>query len=246
MATNEAYSLTASLERAATTPTLLFFENSDGVQEKRQVRDNQVWDLEVVVTSCTRASKQGSASGATPDSENRQAFARVGKIHPYLRLPLQTSCMQQDRSAHLLLYNPMAEQQPSGAVSAAFPAPPPFYKHFTEQNLAHLKELQNSPPSSDPRTTDPSDDSNKAPSTDAHRLLDLPPELRYLIPPPPPPTGEYRSFGDHYNVPPLPPPRPPQTNTPPPSRSPPRSQPSSRRTSHNSTRPPRPPSTYST
>ncbi|MCJ1300769.1 Mediator of RNA polymerase II transcription subunit 7 [Hypocenomyce scalaris] len=94
----------------------------------------------------------------------------------------------------------MAGQQPTGAVSAAFPAPPPFYKHFTEQNLARLKELQESQLGSEPATDDPSNNSTKVPSASAHPLTDLPPELRYLIPPSPPPSGEYKSFGDHYNI----------------------------------------------
>ncbi|MCJ1364487.1 Mediator of RNA polymerase II transcription subunit 7 [Acarospora aff. strigata] len=41
------------------------------------------------------------------------------------------------------------QQQQSGAISAAFPAPPPFYKHFTEQNLSRLKELQQKAQSDD-------------------------------------------------------------------------------------------------
>lgn len=88
MAVNEAYSVAASSVRAVTTQTLLPFIKVDrGVQEKRQVPEDQVWDLGVVVTSCTRASKQGIASGATPDFILRQAFARFGRIRPYLALP---------------------------------------------------------------------------------------------------------------------------------------------------------------
>ncbi|KAI9873789.1 MAG: Mediator of RNA polymerase II transcription subunit 7 [Pleopsidium flavum] len=85
----------------------------------------------------------------------------------------------------------MTDQQQPGAISAAFPAPPPFYKHFTSQNLARLKELQQQ---AEPNTT--ATESTNSPS----HLLDLPPELRFLIPPEPPSLGIYKSFGDQYNI----------------------------------------------
>lgn len=74
----------------------------------------------------------------------------------------------------------MADPPPaSAAISAAFPAPPPFYKSFTPSNLARLSEL---------------DTSN-----------DLPSDLLNLLPPPPPsPNQEYRTFGEaHKNPAPL-------------------------------------------
>ncbi|TKA58703.1 hypothetical protein B0A49_10562 [Cryomyces minteri] len=74
----------------------------------------------------------------------------------------------------------MAEEE-RRTSSAPFPAPPPFYKFFTEENLSRLKELQSTAP--------------KSTSTTASSILDLPPELRYLIPPEPPNNGKYRSFG---------------------------------------------------
>ncbi|KAL8860513.1 MAG: hypothetical protein Q9178_003172 [Gyalolechia marmorata] len=65
----------------------------------------------------------------------------------------------------------------SAAISAAFPAPPPFYKAFTPSNLNRLSSLQESNPTL--------------------TLLDLPPELRNLLPPPPPPSNQqYRVFGE--------------------------------------------------
>lgn len=79
----------------------------------------------------------------------------------------------------------MAEEE-QNIISAVFPAPPPFYKHFTEANLARVKEL---------RTEVGSDDDNLK-----QRLLELPAELRYLLPPEPPADGLYRSFGGSYNV----------------------------------------------
>ncbi|KAL9604633.1 MAG: hypothetical protein Q9219_000353 [cf. Caloplaca sp. 3 TL-2023] len=65
----------------------------------------------------------------------------------------------------------------TAAVSAAFPAPPPFYKSFTADNLARLSALQETNPSL---------------SAD-----DLPLELQNLLPPrPPAPNQQYRSFGE--------------------------------------------------
>ncbi|KAI4238810.1 MAG: hypothetical protein L6R40_005665 [Gallowayella cf. fulva] len=80
----------------------------------------------------------------------------------------------------------MADPPPSSAaVSAAFPAPPPFYKSFTQSNLAQLSSLQESNPSL--------------------TVLDLPPELRNLLPPPPPPSDQhYRTFGEFHENPALP------------------------------------------
>jgi mediator of RNA polymerase II transcription subunit 7 len=73
----------------------------------------------------------------------------------------------------------MAEQ---GAIAAAFPAPPPFYKHFTKQNLAALKRLRKTAKDSD----------NESGELDVHAL---PNELRYLIPPQPLKDEKYTSFG---------------------------------------------------
>lgn len=62
-----------------------------------------------------------------------------------------------------------------------FPDPPPFYKHFTEENLARLKEAGHESTSGD-------DAIGKNLSMD--QLLSLPIELRYLIPPEPPTADE--------------------------------------------------------
>ena len=83
----------------------------------------------------------------------------------------------------------MTDQQPTVAISAAFPAPPPFYKHFTNENLAHLANLR---ASNDSSTEDipPGIPAKAPPPLD---ITSLPTEIRYLIPPSPP-NGEYRSF----------------------------------------------------
>ncbi|KAI9800889.1 MAG: Mediator of RNA polymerase II transcription subunit 7 [Piccolia ochrophora] len=81
----------------------------------------------------------------------------------------------------------MTDQPPPSqpqALSSAFPAPPPFYKHFTSANLERLDAIRAA--SADPEKTPPP--------------KDLPPELRYLVPPAPPESGTYQSFGDPYNI----------------------------------------------
>jgi mediator of RNA polymerase II transcription subunit 7 len=77
---------------------------------------------------------------------------------------------------------------------APFPTPPPFYHHFTKQNLLRLRQIRREAQQSQ---------SQEQPSTDAQSsskpdidILSLPPELRYLLPPPPPPDNTYRSFGN--------------------------------------------------
>lgn len=80
----------------------------------------------------------------------------------------------------------MAEQPQAGAISATFPAPPPFYKSFTTENLTRLEEIRASTTSSG--NADPPARSPPAPD-----LTALPPELRYLIPPVPP-KDQYTSF----------------------------------------------------
>ncbi|QDS72095.1 hypothetical protein FKW77_003396 [Venturia effusa] len=65
------------------------------------------------------------------------------------------------------------------------PRPPPFYRQFTEKNLQRLKDLK------DVHGHDLEDAKIKG-----SILLDLPPELRCLVPPEPPENGVVRNFGD--------------------------------------------------
>jgi mediator of RNA polymerase II transcription subunit 7 len=66
-----------------------------------------------------------------------------------------------------------------------FPDPPPFYKHFTTENLARLRDIEKEATTND-------DDSKPASTTSltAEQVLALPTELRYLIPPSPPADSE--------------------------------------------------------
>ncbi|KAK5129736.1 hypothetical protein LTR08_002912 [Meristemomyces frigidus] len=88
----------------------------------------------------------------------------------------------------------MAEQQQT-RIAAPFPAPPPFYKHFTKQNTAQLRRLQKAAPPTSPTT------SNEPPTRNLD-ILTLPPELRYLLPPPPPQTATFSAFGTPHTHPP--------------------------------------------
>lgn len=87
----------------------------------------------------------------------------------------------------------MADQPQPGTISAAFPAPPPFYKSFTSQNLERLQEhLESSGQPASPAT--------QPTTAPLSAVLSLPPELRNLIPPPPPAEGKYRAFGTLHEV----------------------------------------------
>ncbi|KAK6538867.1 Mediator of RNA polymerase II transcription subunit 7 [Orbilia ellipsospora] len=85
----------------------------------------------------------------------------------------------------------MADDQQRNTASA-FPAPPPFYSHFTLENQAKLKEFQAQEASGN-------DETNVGENASSQQQL--PPELVCLIPPKPPTEGQYRSFGDTWNIP---------------------------------------------
>lgn len=90
----------------------------------------------------------------------------------------------------------MAAEPQAGAVSAAFPAPPPFYKSFTPNNIERLQHF-NDPASQTSietqRSSGPSIPSISDPTS-------LPAELHHLIPPAPPSDGKYRSFGILHDI----------------------------------------------
>jgi mediator of RNA polymerase II transcription subunit 7 len=82
-------------------------------------------------------------------------------------------------------------------TKANFPIPPPFYKHFTKDNLAQLRQIRKEKTATQP-TTD-----NGTSITEQSKELDiatLPAELCYLVPPPPPADGKWRTFGAQHDL----------------------------------------------
>ncbi|PGH15032.1 hypothetical protein AJ79_02714 [Helicocarpus griseus UAMH5409] len=77
-------------------------------------------------------------------------------------------------------------------VAAAFPPPPPFWKHFTPQNLKKLEECK--------KEHEEKTGSKQDWTPEALRTLELPPELRYLVPPKAPTSGSYSLFGESQSV----------------------------------------------
>jgi mediator of RNA polymerase II transcription subunit 7 len=78
----------------------------------------------------------------------------------------------------------MADQAQARMLSAAFPTPPPYYKHFTKPNVTKVRQIRR----------------EAATNTNQVDVESLPAELRYLIPPEPPADGRYKSFGAQHDV----------------------------------------------
>ncbi|CAD0046898.1 unnamed protein product [Aureobasidium pullulans] len=78
----------------------------------------------------------------------------------------------------------MAEQAQARMLSAAFPTPPPYYKHFTKQNVTKVRQIRK----------------EAATNSDQVDVGSLPADLRYLIPPEPPADGRYKSFGAQHDT----------------------------------------------
>ncbi|KAJ9300583.1 hypothetical protein DTO271G3_1747 [Paecilomyces variotii] len=84
----------------------------------------------------------------------------------------------------------MADGAQQRALTAAFPPPPPFWKHFTPANLQKLEEIKQ-------EARGGHDHKGKKKWTPAElRALKVPPELRFLIPPEVPSNGHYSVFGE--------------------------------------------------
>ncbi|CAG8283232.1 unnamed protein product [Penicillium olsonii] len=85
----------------------------------------------------------------------------------------------------------MADDNQQRAVNTAFAPPPPLWKHFTPENTEKLDQIK----------TEASKDENGRPnkkkewSAPELRALELPSELRYLVPPDIP-EGQYSVFGE--------------------------------------------------
>lgn len=75
-----------------------------------------------------------------------------------------------------------------------FPDPPPFFKHFTTENLKRLQDIEDEASNGADFTNDDTKPSSKL---SPEQILALPTELRYLIPPPPPTDEEpFHVFGE--------------------------------------------------
>ncbi|CAG8285619.1 unnamed protein product [Penicillium nalgiovense] len=85
----------------------------------------------------------------------------------------------------------MADTNQQRAVTAAFASPPPLWEHFTRENLDRLEQIKTE--ASTDKNGDP--DCKKELTQSELRALDLPPELRFLVPPETP-TGQYCVFGE--------------------------------------------------
>ncbi|KAH6629047.1 mediator complex, subunit Med7 [Boeremia exigua] len=81
-----------------------------------------------------------------------------------------------------------------GPLLNFFPDPPPFFKHFTTENLDRLRDIENEASNGAEASTNTAHSSSKL---SAEQILALPTELRYLIPPPPPSDDEpFHVFGE--------------------------------------------------
>ena len=80
-------------------------------------------------------------------------------------------------------------------VSAAFAPPPPLWKHFTPENIYKLEEIKAASSKGQGK------EKGKEEWTPSElRALDLPPELRFLVPPETPTSGYYSVFGELQSV----------------------------------------------
>lgn len=88
----------------------------------------------------------------------------------------------------------MADGGQQRALTAAFPPPPPFWKHFTPENIQKLEEIKQEAAKKEDGKP------NKKWSPAELRALDVPSELRFLVPPEIPSSGYYSVFGELQSV----------------------------------------------
>ncbi|PYH46460.1 mediator complex subunit MED7 [Aspergillus saccharolyticus JOP 1030-1] len=85
----------------------------------------------------------------------------------------------------------MAEGGQPRALTTAFAPPPPLWKHFTPENIKRLEQIKKE------ASKGADGKPQKKKWTPAQlRGLDLPPELRFLVPPAIPTSGHYSVFGE--------------------------------------------------
>lgn len=87
----------------------------------------------------------------------------------------------------------MADASQQKALPTAFAPPPPLWRHFTPENIRKLEEIkENASKGEDAKP-------QKKWTPAELRSLDLPPELRFLVPPELP-TESYSVFGELQSV----------------------------------------------
>lgn len=89
----------------------------------------------------------------------------------------------------------MADATEQRAVATAFAPPPPLWKHFTRENIDKLDQIKKEALEKDEEVGSKA----KRWSPAKLRSLEVPPELRFLVPPEIP-TGEYTVFGEPQTV----------------------------------------------
>lgn len=95
---------------------------------------------------------------------------------------------------------PQQQEQLLTQLAALYPAPPPFYKSFSKQNINELKRLRKDAAVSASKAGQANGDQSNGEAKKDLDILSLPPELRYLIPPQPPADGIYTSFGQQKSL----------------------------------------------
>ncbi|EPS28323.1 hypothetical protein PDE_03269 [Penicillium oxalicum 114-2] len=85
----------------------------------------------------------------------------------------------------------MADATEQRAVATAFAPPPPLWKHFTRENIDKLDQIKKEALKKDEEVGSKANHWSPA----KLRSLEVPPELRFLVPPEIP-TGEYTVFGE--------------------------------------------------
>lgn len=89
----------------------------------------------------------------------------------------------------------MADESQQRAVTTAFAPPPPLWKHFTRENIDKLEQIK----AEASKGEDGRLNKHKQWSAAELRALELPSELRYLVPPDIP-EGQYSVFGELQTV----------------------------------------------
>ena len=89
----------------------------------------------------------------------------------------------------------MADAGQPRSLATAFAPPPPLWKHFTPDNLKKLEVIKK-----EASKGEDGKPQRKKWSPSELRALDLPPELRFLVPPAIPSSGHYSVFGELQSV----------------------------------------------